>query len=139
MQSGIKSYLHLVFLSVLAFVDKRVNQFVTMFYEHCMKSVVIRSFSCPYFLAFKLNTCSVQMLKNTDQKNSKYRHFLRSIGFIAEKKKKALEAFENLNIVKWHKNVVDWNYVFFILIPGIKKFFASIFTFLSSLGLLGRL
>ena len=79
------------------------------------------------------------MLKNTDQKNSKYRHFLRSIGFIAEKKNKALEAFENWNIVKWHENVVDWNYVFFILIPGIKKFFASIFTFLSSLGLLGRL
>ena len=31
------------------------------------------------------------MLKNTDQKNSKYRHFLRSVGFIAEKKIKLLK------------------------------------------------
>ena len=43
---------------------------------HCVKIVRIRSFSGPYFPAFWLNT--VQMRENTEQKNSEYRHFLRS-------------------------------------------------------------
>ena len=37
---------------------------------HCVKSVRIRSYSGPY---------SVKMRENTDQKNSEYGHFLRSI------------------------------------------------------------
>ena len=36
---------------------------------HCVKSVLIRSYSGPY---------SVQMRENTDQNNSEYGHFLRS-------------------------------------------------------------
>ena len=36
---------------------------------HCVKSVRIRSYSRP---------CLVRMLKNTDQNNSEYGHFLRS-------------------------------------------------------------
>ena len=55
---------------------------------HCVKSVRIRSFSGPYCPTFGLNTerCSVslriqsdRMEENTDQKNSEYGHFLRSI------------------------------------------------------------
>ena len=37
--------------------------------KHCMKSIRIRSYSGPYFLAFRLKT---------DKNNSKYGHFLRS-------------------------------------------------------------
>ena len=37
------------------------------FAKHCVKSVHIWSFSGPY---------SVRILKNTDQKYSKYKHFL---------------------------------------------------------------
>ena len=56
---------------------------------HCVKSVHIRSFSGPYFLAFGLNTeslhskapYSVRIQENTDQKNSEYRHFLHSDRF----------------------------------------------------------
>ena len=56
---------------------------------HCVKGVLIRSFSGLYFLAFGLNTerCgvslsySVQIWKNTDQKNSEYGHFPRSVIF----------------------------------------------------------
>ena len=53
-----------------------------------MKSVRIRSFSGPYFPSFGLNTerysvslriSLVQMLENTDQKNSEYGHFSRSV------------------------------------------------------------
>ena len=44
-----------------------------------MKSVRIQSLSGPYFPAFGLkNERPVRMRENTDQKNSEYRHFLRS-------------------------------------------------------------
>ena len=52
---------------------------------HCVKSVRIRGFSGPHFPAFWLNTIirispySVQMRESTDQNNSKYGHFLRSV------------------------------------------------------------
>ena len=51
---------------------------------HCVESVRIQSFSGSYFRAFGLNTesiCrySVRMLENTDQKNSKYGYFSRSV------------------------------------------------------------
>ena len=39
---------------------------------HCVKSVSIRSFSGPH---------SVRMWENTDQKNSEYGHFSRSVYF----------------------------------------------------------
>ena len=42
---------------------------------HCIKSVGIRSYSGPYFLVF----FSVRMQENSDQNNSEYRHFLRSV------------------------------------------------------------
>ena len=42
---------------------------------HYVRSVRIRSFSDPYFLAFGLNRRDATY---TDQRNSKYRHFLRS-------------------------------------------------------------
>ena len=41
-----------------------------------MKSAHIRSFSGPHFTAFPT---SVQMQENTDQKNYKYGHFVRSV------------------------------------------------------------
>ena len=55
--------------------------------DHYMKSVRIRSFSGPYFPAFRLNTkkihsispYSVQMWENTDQKNYEYGHFSRKM------------------------------------------------------------
>ena len=45
-----------------------------------MKSDRIQEFFGPYFVGFGLNKerCKVQMRENTDQKNSKYRHFSRS-------------------------------------------------------------
>ena len=49
---------------------------------HCVKSVLIQSFSGPYFPAFHPNTensYSVRMRENTDQKNSEYGHFSRSV------------------------------------------------------------
>ena len=39
--------------------------------NHYVKNIRIRRFSCPYFAAFVLK-------ENTDQKNPKYGHFLRS-------------------------------------------------------------
>ena len=48
---------------------------------HCLKSVRIRSFSGPYFPAFRLNilylSVSVRMRENTNQKYSKYGHISR--------------------------------------------------------------
>ena len=46
-----------------------------------MKSVRMRSFSGPYIPAFgrSISPNSVQMRENTDQKNSKCGHFLRSV------------------------------------------------------------
>ena len=44
---------------------------------HCVKSVGIRSYSGPYFLAFGLK----KIRENTDQNNSEYRHFLCSVDF----------------------------------------------------------
>ena len=41
----------------------------SVMHYHCLKSISIRSFSCTYFLSFRLNT---------DQKNSDWIHFLRS-------------------------------------------------------------
>ena len=48
---------------------------------HCMKSVRIRTFSDPCFPTFGLNLerYGVQMLENTDQKNSEYGHFSRNL------------------------------------------------------------
>ena len=48
--------------------------------NHCVKSVRIRSFSGPYFPAFRLSISpySVRMRENTDQKNSEYGLLLRS-------------------------------------------------------------
>ena len=45
-------------------------------HHHCVKSVLIRSYSGPHFPAFGLNT--VRMGENADQNNSEYGHFLRS-------------------------------------------------------------
>ena len=45
---------------------------------HCVKSVRIRSFSGPYFFAFR-------MRENTDQKNSEYGHFSRSDSYSNDK------------------------------------------------------
>ena len=50
-----------------------------------LKSVHIRSYSSPYFLAFGLNTeryispYLVRMWKNKDQNNSEYVHLMRSV------------------------------------------------------------
>ena len=49
---------------------------------YCVKSVRIWSFSGPYFPAFGLNQGeihSVRMRENTEQKNSQYAHFSRSL------------------------------------------------------------
>ena len=55
---------------------------VTQCTHHCVKSVRILSYSGLYFPAFGLNTnispYSDRMPENTDQNNSKYRHFSRS-------------------------------------------------------------
>ena len=55
---------------------------------HCVKSVRIRSYSGPYFPAFGLNKethsvspYSIRMLENTDQNNSEYGHFSRSVSY----------------------------------------------------------
>ena len=52
---------------------------------NCVKSVRIRIYSGPHFLAFGMNMeryrispYSVRMQENADQNNSEYRHFLRS-------------------------------------------------------------
>ena len=49
--------------------------------HHCVKSARIRSFSGPYFPAFRPNMerrGNAGMRKNKGQKNSQYGHFLRS-------------------------------------------------------------
>ena len=50
---------------------------------HCVKSVRIRSYSGPYFLAFGLNTdrysVRLRIRENTGQKNSKYGYFLHTV------------------------------------------------------------
>ena len=43
--------------------------------KHCMKSVRIRSYSGRH----SISTYAVRMLENTDQNNSEYGHFLRSV------------------------------------------------------------
>ena len=54
---------------------------------HCVESFRIWSFSGPFFPVFGLSrvVCislySVPIRKNTDQKNSEYGHFLRSVAF----------------------------------------------------------
>ena len=51
---------------------------------HGMKSVRIRSFSGPHFPAFgdtPYLSVLVRMRENTDQKNSEYRHFSRSVSY----------------------------------------------------------
>ena len=65
-------------------------------FRHCVKSVRIQSYSGPYFLAFGLNTerykesqrsispYSVRMRENTDQNNSEYEHFSRSVSCCAK-------------------------------------------------------
>ena len=54
--------------------------------KHCMKSVRILSFSGPYFPVFGLNTEIHSVIQisvySSDQKNSKYGHFLRSESYI---------------------------------------------------------
>ena len=53
--------------------------------SHCVKSVRIRSFSGPYFPAFGLMWRDTPNLRiqsecgETNQKNSEYKHFLRSV------------------------------------------------------------
>ena len=54
---------------------------------HCIKSVLIRIYSGPHFLAFGLNTerllrsspYSVRMRENADQNNSEYGYFSGSV------------------------------------------------------------
>ena len=46
---------------------------------HCVESVGIQSFCGPYFPVFGLNTYSVRMRENMDQKNSEYGHFSRNV------------------------------------------------------------
>ena len=65
-------------------------------FRHCVKSVRIRSYSGPYFPGFGLNTerykvsqrsispYSVRMWENTDQNNSEYEHFSRSVSCCAK-------------------------------------------------------
>ena len=45
------------------------QDFWKLYIKHCMQSILIRSFSGPYFPIFRLNT---------DQKNFEYEHILHS-------------------------------------------------------------
>ena len=77
--------------------------------KHCVKSVPIRSFSGPHFAVFGLNAerYGVQMWQNTDEKNSKYGHFLRS-----EMGLKSLKIV--FTMLKTRKNLCtfyNWNYL----------------------------
>ena len=69
-------------------------------HSHCVKSVRIRSYSGPYFPAFGLNAerspYSVQMQEKTDQNNSEYGHFSRSIWFYVVFRRHTME--HSLNI-----------------------------------------
>ena len=47
-------------------------------FNHCVKSIRIRSYSGLHFPEFGLNLDLVQMRENADQNNSEYGHFLRS-------------------------------------------------------------
>ena len=105
----------------------------------CVKSVSIRSFPGPYFPAFGLNTIcpySVRMLENTDQKNSEYGHFLRSVGVEDLPHKFLLENY--LVSVEFHENrtgkITVW--VYFVSVNEIMSVavnrlgveFSSLFT-----------
>ena len=50
-----------------------------IYYFHWGKYVRIRSFSGPYFPAFELNTYSIQLRENPDQRNFEYGQFSRSL------------------------------------------------------------
>ena len=90
------NFINLIILIFKNSDDKNINKAID---KHCVKSVHIWSFSGPYFHAFGLNvaryyvstliqfncgkklrieTYSVHMWENTDQKNSVYGHFSRS-------------------------------------------------------------
>ena len=79
---------------------------------HGVKGVYIWSFSSPYFSAFGLNTeryspYSVQMRRNTDQKNSEYGHFSHSV---------------YLNQYEMRANTNSKYYTYFICANTIKYF-----------------
>ena len=80
---------------------------------HCVKSVLLRSISGPYFPAFRLSTersispYLVRMRKKEDQKNSEYGHLLRSKG--------------NLNLLLGSMNLKDIE-SFFVDFIGILTF-----------------
>ena len=65
--------------------SKSYSIFLIVCHVHCVKIVCIRSFSGPYFPALRRSPYSVRTRENTDQKNSKYGHFLRS-GCVNRKK-----------------------------------------------------
>ena len=70
-------------------------------HSHCVKNVHIRSYSGPYFPAFGLNTerspYSVQVREKTDQTNSEYRHFSRSIWFYVVFRRHTMEHLLNIS------------------------------------------
>ena len=48
----------------------------------CLKSVRIRSYSGPCFPAFGLNAERYGVMRDTDQNNSEYAHFSRSVSIM---------------------------------------------------------
>ena len=81
----VETYLQISFLSVsrIAVYERYYIFFFFVFQSlllmlNCVKSVRIRGFSGPFFPAFELNTDSVRMRENKDQKNSEYVLFSRS-------------------------------------------------------------
>ena len=60
---------------------KKLTKHYSVIEFHCVKSVRIRSYSGPYSVRKirSISPNSVRMLGNTDQNNSEYGHFLRSV------------------------------------------------------------
>ena len=55
------------------------SPFFSVSNSHCVKSVRNRSYSGPYLEILRISPYSVRKRENTDQYNSKYGHFLRSV------------------------------------------------------------
>ena len=75
--------------------------------QHCVESARFRSFPGPYLPAFGLNTerYSVQMRKDTDQKNSEYGHLSRStVNFCCKNSILDASRFLDAAMVVYHIN-----------------------------------
>ena len=90
-------------LFYLLLIDRKLFIFATFYF---VKNVRIWSFSGSYFLLFSISPYSVRMRENTDQKNSKYSYFSRSVHELiySERSLPSKPMFEQRWMYTWRHN-----------------------------------